>query len=94
MRIFWLSFFVLTVIAHYPGCCYIFFVLIPKYLGIAHFWQKVCLWLIAWLISGLIFNGCIFTHAEQYCLVRSGAKSTATYHFENSLAYKLVWKYL
>lgn len=89
----WLVVYALVLLAHYPGLVYLFYSPIPNHLGIKRDWAKVCLWFGTWLGAGLLFNGCIFSYAEQYCLVRAGEMSEITYRLQDSLAYKLVWRF-
>lgn len=91
----WLELYVLLVAFHYPGMGYLFlFSPVPGWLGIRRCTGKLCLWLVVWLGTGLLFNGCIFSHAQQYCLWKAGMIPNASYCLQDSLAYKLVWKFL
>lgn len=93
-RAFWLTCYVLLLLIHYPGLAYLFFGPIPKLLRIKRGLSKLCLWFVVWLGMGLVFNGCICGYGEQYCLLKAGKIDKITYRFEDSLAYKFVFRFL
>ncbi len=84
----YITLYYLTLITHYvitPG--FIFW-----YSGLS--WGKAMLIsLVIWVISGVIFQGCIFTYAEQY-LANKAWGTEISYGFEQSSVYKLVIKYV
>ncbi len=86
----WLVLYYLVLLVHYPGLAYLFFFVVPRFLGIG-FFKAACLWFVVWLCSGLIFNGCIFTYLEEYCELKAGVRTEIAYNFKESFAYKVVW---
>ena len=45
------------------------------------------------LLAGGLFNGCLFSHLQEYCLVRAGVKESVAYAFCDSLAYKTFYRF-
>lgn len=92
-NLFWLGAYVGLLLIHYPGLAYAFGILIPNLLGIEGIVTKITIWMVTWLSTGLIFNGCILTYAEQYCKVQAGLIKEISYNFTDSLAYQFVFRF-